>query len=69
MRDGGARLSVDGEDINLPAPSEHGEYEAIYQRFADIIKQQHSDVDLTPLKLVADAFLLGDRKQAQAFID
>lgn len=69
LRNGGAGLSIDGEDIDLPAPSEHGEYEAIYQGFAEIIKQQHSDVDLTPLKLVADAFLLGDRKQVKAFID
>jgi D-galactose 1-dehydrogenase len=69
LRDGGASLSVNGNPIELPSASEHGEYEAIYHHFAEIIKRQCCDVDLSPLKLVADAFLLGDRKLTDAFID
>jgi len=65
--DGGGGLLVDGKAAQLPFQSEHGEYEAIYARFAEIIVEGSSDVDLTPLKLVADAFLLGDRQQCDAF--
>lgn len=69
LKDGGAKLSIDGIDLDLPAQSAHAEYEAIYQRFVDIVARKESDVDLTPLKLVADAFLLGDRALTQAFHD
>ncbi len=66
---GGGALRVDGVAVELPKHSEHGEYEAIYARFAEIISQGQSDVDLQPLKLVADAFLLGDRKVLEPFLD
>jgi len=67
IKDGGARLLIDGEVVDVPTHSEHGEYESIYARFAELIDTGVSDVDLTPLKLVADAFLLGDRQEVSAF--
>jgi D-galactose 1-dehydrogenase len=67
LKDGGASLIVDGAKLALPEHSEHVEYEAIYQRFAQIIQNSVSDVDLSPLKLVADAFLLASREEVAAF--
>jgi D-galactose 1-dehydrogenase len=65
--DGGARLVLDGVEQDVPLHSEHGEYEAIYSRFADVINNAELDVDLSPLKLVADAFLLGARHTVDSF--
>jgi len=67
--DGGARLMLDGTQVNVPAETEHGEYQVIYARFANVIEKRKSDVDLAPLKLVADAFLLGHREDVSAFIE
>ena len=67
LRNGGAQLQFDGEVLSEPEHSAYSEYEAIYQNFANIIRTKVSDVDLLPLKLVADAFLLGDREQVDAF--
>lgn len=65
--DGGARLRIDGVEQELQCHSTHGEYQAIYAYFAELIKKAKSDVDLTPLTLVADAFLLGSRQSVEAF--
>ncbi len=65
--DGGAGLIVDGKQLEVGDHSPYGEYEAIYARFAELIQAQQSDVDLTPLKLVADAFLLGNREIVSDF--
>jgi D-galactose 1-dehydrogenase len=67
IKDGGSRLLLDGSEVAVPEHSKHGEYEAIYARFADVIQSGLSDVDLAPLKLVADAFLLASREQVSAF--
>lgn len=40
---------------------------ASWQRFADLIAQGDSEADSTPLQLVADAFLLGERHEVVAF--
>ncbi|MFQ3245868.1 MAG: D-galactose 1-dehydrogenase [Arenicella sp.] len=69
IKDGGARLLLNNEDVAVAEHSEHGEYEAIYTRFADLIQRGVSDVELAPLKLVADAFLLANREEADAFND
>ncbi len=64
---GGAQLMVDDNVVAVPDASEHGEYEAIYDIFANVITSRQSQIDLEPLKLVADAFLLGDRQETVAF--
>ncbi len=69
LTNGGADLFIDGEQQSGPA--HHvvlgGEYAALYDRFADLIAAGRSDVDLTPLSHVADAFMLGERVAAPAF--
>ena len=56
LRDGGARLLVDGE---LRVERKTGEYPAIYRRFAALIADAESAVDSVPLRLVADCLLVG----------
>ncbi|MDM9629226.1 Gfo/Idh/MocA family oxidoreductase [Rhizobium sp. S152] len=66
LAEGGSKLSVNGE-LTFSAPEE--EYPALYRRFAEIVKAGQSDVDLAPLRHVADAFMLGKRKFVEAFHD
>ncbi|WP_111496278.1 Gfo/Idh/MocA family protein [Marinobacter bohaiensis] len=63
---GGSQMWVDGELI-FEAPER--EYEGIYERFAALVADNRSDVDVTPLRLVSDAFLLGRREHVEAFIE
>ncbi|MBS9477145.1 Gfo/Idh/MocA family protein [Ancylobacter radicis] len=61
---GGARLTQDGVVLS-DAPE--AEYAGIYKHFTGLIEAGQSDVDLSPLALVADAFLLGRRVTVDAF--
>jgi D-galactose 1-dehydrogenase len=63
---GGKRLTVDGE-VTANAPE--AEYRALYRRFVELTSTATSDVDLMPLRLVADAFLLGRRRIVESFED
>lgn len=63
---GGERLEIDGQDHPVAGP---GEYPGLYADFARLIAEGRSDVDVTPLRHVADAFLLGERKLVEAFHD
>jgi D-galactose 1-dehydrogenase len=64
LRNGGRTLLVDGKTV-VDEPSR--EYEAIYERFATLIAARDSDVDATPLRLVADVFMIGRRNTVEAF--
>ncbi len=64
LRDGGSRLELPGE---APLSGPNREYARLYTRFAELIRDDESDVDLRPLRLVADAFLTGQRSTAPAF--
>jgi predicted dehydrogenase len=64
LSDGGAKLAIDGVAKPLPASDE---YPGLYARFAALIAAGESEVDLRPLELVADAFLLGERVETEAF--
>ena len=44
------------------------EYRGIYRRFVELIANGVSDVDLSPLVHVADAFMLGRRRDVEPFI-
>ena len=66
LAEGGAKLSIDGAQT-FAEPEQ--EYPLLYRRFAEIIKAGKSDVDLAPLRHVADAFMLGKRKFVDAFHD
>ncbi|MDR6873038.1 D-galactose 1-dehydrogenase [Bosea sp. BE125] len=61
---GGAKLAHDGRPLVDEAEAE---YPALYRRFIALVGRRESDVDLAPLQLVADAFLLGQRRSVEAF--
>ncbi|WP_431202336.1 Gfo/Idh/MocA family protein [Bradyrhizobium betae] len=63
---GGRRMSIDGKEV-AEAPDE--EYRELYRRFVELSVTGASDVDLVPLRLVADAFLLGKRIIVEPFVD
>jgi len=63
---GGARMS-DGDKGVVDAMKE--EYPALYRRFLELTSTGACDVDLAPLQLVADAFLIGRRHTVEAFED
>jgi D-galactose 1-dehydrogenase len=52
---GGKRLSIDGQIICDGADEE---YARLYGQFADLVTTGQSDVDLNPLRIVADAFMI-----------
>jgi D-galactose 1-dehydrogenase len=64
LEKGGTVLTVDGRET-VANPSE--EYEAIYERFAKLLKKGKSEMDGSPLLLIGDAFLLGARENVEEF--
>jgi predicted dehydrogenase len=66
LRDGGAKLSIDGAPQAL---AERGEYPSIYDRFAALVADKAGEVDSEPLRIVADAFLVGHRQLVEPFCD
>ena len=65
LSDGGSRLTIRGEEVHVHAASE---YSGLYRRFAELIADERSEVDVRPLQLVADAFLIGRRTMTAPFI-
>jgi len=63
---GGAALLLDGTTL---LDEEKAEYPGLYRRFADLVAQGGSEVDLQPLVHVADAFMLARRRTVEAFDD
>ena len=63
---GGARLRAGGKQL-VDAPD--AEYAGLYRRFRELAATGETDVDLAPLQLVADAFLLGRRSMVEPFED
>jgi D-galactose 1-dehydrogenase len=66
LANGGTTLFVNGKSV-VEKPMR--EYEEIYARFAELLAAGVSDVDAAPLRLVADAFLVGRRLVTDAFIE
>jgi len=64
LNDGGARLTVDGIEINAGPDRE---YSALYARLGELVATGASDVDLAPMLHVADAFTLGRRQTVAPF--
>ncbi len=54
---GGAVLSIDTSEIAEDASELRGEYPSMYRKFGALIRAEVSEVDVAPLRLVADAFL------------
>nr|WP_099559115.1 Gfo/Idh/MocA family oxidoreductase [Hartmannibacter diazotrophicus] len=61
---GGKTMAVDGKVVS---DEPEAEYDGIYKRFADLIEAGESDMDMRPLRLVADACLLGRRVAVEPF--
>lgn len=66
LDNGGALLRIDGVRQTV---SEEGEYAAVYRHFQQLIADKASDVDVQPLRLVADSFFVGSRVAVEAFYD
>ena len=66
LQHGGNLMSIDGQ---AQACGTQSEYPRLYRRFLDLISRGNSDVDLAPLKLVADAFMIGRFTLVEPFED
>lgn len=69
---GTLKLAQGGSVLTTPSGTEHSEdheYSGIYARFATLIRSGRSDVDTSPLTLVADAFLRGYRETCAPFTE
>jgi L-arabinose 1-dehydrogenase len=64
IAEGGKRLTIAGEAITLDAERE---YASLYERFHWLIGHGTDDVDVSPLRLVADAFMLGKHVEVEPF--
>jgi predicted dehydrogenase len=64
LEQGGAALLIDGEPQSQQDP---GEYPDIYAKFVDLLDERRSDVDVGPLRLVADCLLSGRRREVDPF--
>ncbi len=63
LRMGGSVLEIDGNVSEAP----DAEYARLYGKFAELVRTRSSEVDVTPLRLVADSFLVGRRAIVPAF--
>ncbi len=63
---GGGEMRLDGKEV----PALHGgEYPGLYVHFAGLVRGRSIDVDVSPLQLVADAFLCGQREEVEPFVE
>ena len=63
---GGQSLAIDGQIIHTPQATE---YVNLYAHFAELVRGRQIDVDLTPLQLVADAFLSGRHVEVADYVE
>lgn len=63
---GGSVMHVDGKQT-VSAPDR--EYANLYARFAPLVRERRTDVDLAAFRLVADAFMCGRRSVVDPFIE
>jgi predicted dehydrogenase len=61
LSQGGATLRIDGQVVTA-GHGLAGEYPRLYARFASLCAAGRSEVDWRPFQLVADAFLIGERR-------
>ena len=68
---GTLRLGMGGSILQLPGADEQKapdrEYPRLYARFAELVATGESDVDVRPLQIVADAFMMAERRTTKAF--
>ena len=63
---GGAELEIDGKTV---VKQKEAEYAGLYKHFYELIRKGESDADFSPLRIVADAMLLGRRIDAPEYIE
>ncbi len=67
LSSGGADLFHNGGQIS--SASSQSEYDAIYERFFELIKTGQSEMDILPMQHVADAFMRAEFFQVEPFDD
>ena len=67
LENGGAVMKIDGAAAEAPLAGLSGEYPRLYHQMATLVADGRSDVDVAPLRQVADAFLIGRRRIVSAF--
>jgi D-galactose 1-dehydrogenase len=66
---GGTELTLPGNAAPDSPSALHGEYPGLYVSFAELVRAGRSDVDVAPLRHVADAFLRGRLRQVEPFVE
>ena len=64
---GGAQMFVDGVPQGSTQAGLSGEYPRLYARMAQLVRAGGVDMDMAPMRHVADAFLLGAREATDPF--
>ncbi|MBL0923083.1 MAG: Gfo/Idh/MocA family oxidoreductase [Sphingomonadaceae bacterium] len=65
LKRGGSELDINGVPQILPP---HDEYRSIYADFSEVVRTGTSKIDRAPLRIVADCFLIGERKIGGDFV-
>lgn len=71
LSEGGAKLEIDGVDVTAISTQDNalaGEYPRLYARMRQLVESGDCDVDLSPMRHVADAFTLGHRELVAPFV-
>lgn len=63
---GGSMMHVNGNPVVV---ANDREYPRLYAEFEALVRERRSDVDIAPLRLVADAFLSGRRVTIAPFVE
>jgi D-galactose 1-dehydrogenase len=63
---GGSVMRIGSE---APVEKPDNEYPNLYARFEQLVHERSIDVDVTPFRLVADAFMCGRRTVAEPFVE
>ena len=63
---GGSAMYVNGNSIVVGSDRE---YSRLYAEFETLVRERRSNVDIAPLRLVADAFLTGRRVNVAPFVE
>ena len=66
LSNGGAVMKVND---NTVIQATDREYPNLYAHFATLVREKRVDVDVAPLRLVADAFLCGKRVEVEPFVE
>ena len=65
---GGGQLTVGSNAVPPDPGALANEYESIYERFAQLIREEKSEVDVRPLYVVADIFLIAKYISVEPFV-